>query len=303
MIIYPKTDTTLITVFLKRFFPTVKIEHHIGVNLTYLVPQIYIRNLPVVLGKLDQHQDRLKIKSFGIAGRTLEEVFLNVETKKYEPTFKKTSESLLGKIRILKGKQLRRSRLHALAFNRICDYKPNNFPLAVMVWALTLFSILTNLEKSENKSEAWKQISANASFKDHIIHAYLEASTDGDKISIYKNFSNEFTKTISTNLKDLCEDCRLTLQSKENFFNKMPYDLDKEISTEFLNGKPEGHHSFVSFSYDSPVIPSEHTKEVDVRVLEKITNKEDKRLTVHFSMQSPHLSYRALNLAHNFILM
>lgn len=236
-------------------------------------------------------------------GRTLEEVFLRVENKTSQQVFKKPSESLLGNIKMLKGKALRKSRMHAMAFKRICDYRPNNFPVAVMLWALSFFLIIGSLEKTQNTSETWNTIIKNSSFKHHLIHAYLEASGDGDTIPIYRNFNVEFTKSISSNLKELCEECSLTLQSKQAFSDKMPYTFNKEISEQFLTMREEETYSYVSFSYDRPIIPTESTKEVDTRILEKITNKQTKRLTVYFTMQSPHLSYRALNLAHNLVLM
>lgn len=208
---------------------------------------------------------------------------------------------------LLKGKALKRSRMHALAFKRICNYRPNNFPLAVMLWALSFFFILGKLEQSENTSETWNQITKNASFQHHHIHAYLETSSEAedDKTMspLFKNFSLEFTKSISTNLKELCQDCSLTLQSKQAFHEDMPYTFNKQLSDQFLLSRQEESYSYVSFSYHRPIVPTKERAMVDHRILEKIRNKERKRLTVYFTMQSPHLSYRALNLAHNLVLM
>ncbi|KAL5276687.1 ABCA3.2 family protein [Megaselia abdita] len=303
MILEKKAEPHVITSFLRGYIPSTVIEHNIGVNLTYLVPQKAVRGLPLILGKLHAYRANLKIKSFGVMGRSLEEVFLGVENKRSPQIFKKPSESLLGNIEMLKGKKLKKSRMHAMAFKRICDYRPSNFPLAVMLWALFFFIIIAKLEQNQNTSVTWNQISKNASFKHHLIHAYLEASIEGDTIPLYRNFNVDFTKSISTNLQALCQDCSLTLQSWQSFFEKMPYPFNKEISEQFLTKREAETYSYVSFSYDRPTVPTEATKMVDPRILEKITNKQTKRLTVYFTMQSPHLSYRALNLAHNLVLM
>lgn len=207
-----------------------------------------------------------------------------------------------GNIEMLKGKDLRKSRMHAIAFHRICDYSVNNFPLGVMLWALLFFFVITKLEETPNQSETWKHIQKNASFKKYNIHAYLEAPNEGE-FDLYKNFTLAFTKSISTNLKALCEDCSLALQSKTDFKDTMPYPFNKQISDEFLITREEEKYSYVSFKYERPIITPQSMEMVDPRVLEKITNKETKRLTVYFTMQSPHLSYRALNLAHNLVIM
>lgn len=204
---------------------------------------------------------------------------------------------------MLKGKELQRSRMHAMAFKRVCNYVPNNFPLAVMLWGLTFFIILAKLDHPGYNSETWERLSKNTSFEHQTIHAYLDASTEGDTVSLYRNFSFDFTKYISTDLKRLCKDCKLIFQSKQSFKDSMPYTFNKMISNQFLISEEEQDYNYVSFSYERPILSSESLKMADPRVLEKITNKQTKQLTVYFTMQTPHLSHRALNLAHNLVFM
>lgn len=154
-----------------------------------------------------------------------------------------------------------------------------------------------------NTSERWNQITRKYGFENQEIHAYLEAFREGDTIALHRNFSLNFPKSITTNLQLLCKDCSLTLQSKEAFKDKMPYIINKMISERFMYMQEKETFSYVSFSYERPINDTKFLKTIDPRVLEKITNKETKQLTVYFTMQAAHLSYRALNLAHNLVFM
>lgn len=272
-------------------------------NLTYLLPKSADKAIPTILDKLTANQHRLRFKSFGIMGRTLEEVFQKVESETPKQVLVRPEHSLLGKVEMLTGKELSSSRLHALAFRRICNFKPNKFVIATMIWALLFFAIIKGFYFVRNESEAWVDTNKNLRFQNHEIHAYLETSAPGDTHELFKNFSIGFTKTISTNLKMLCQDCSLTLQSREAFFGSMPYSVNMKFPRQYLVKDIKEQYSYVAFSYDSPVTKTKSTMAVDDRILERINNKQMKSLTVYFTMQVQHLSYRALNLAHNFILL
>jgi ATP-binding cassette subfamily A (ABC1) protein 3 len=65
-----------ITELLQKFIPDVKIESHYGSELTYILPESYIKSFQKVFQEIEENSKSLGIESYGVSLTSLEEVFL-----------------------------------------------------------------------------------------------------------------------------------------------------------------------------------------------------------------------------------
>ena len=69
-------NPTHVTSFLSKYLPGINLDTNIGTELTYILPEDYIKLFKHIFADLENNLDALNILSFGLSLTTLEEVFL-----------------------------------------------------------------------------------------------------------------------------------------------------------------------------------------------------------------------------------